>query len=215
MAKPKLISYAFPKGTAAYCHIDFPDDRAPEKSSFKPDGKYKITVLLDSEEPLAKIRAALLATAKELWPDVPAEDINLPWKFHDDDDKNESLRNKVAVIAKTKYRPDVIDARKQAVPLIKKDGKERFAVSPYGGDLVRFVAQAVPYEKTEKVREGKQFVEETVHGISLRLSVVQIIEKRGAAGGSELLDEEEGFAVDGGSAPDTEGAEGEDNGGDF
>ena len=216
MPKVRLTAYPFPRGVASWCHISTPDTTAPENASWKPDGKYKITVILDSEEPLAKIRAAFMATAKEKWPDVDPEDIHLPWRFHDDDDKNENLRNKVTVVASSQYRPALYDAKKQPVPLVKREGKEVYEVAPYGGDIVRFVAQAVPYEKTEKVKEGKKYVEETMRGISLRLTTVQLIEKRGGAGGADLLDEEEGFSVGGGgSFSDTPDTEGEVDGGDF
>ncbi|OYV39634.1 MAG: hypothetical protein B7Z81_03065 [Acidocella sp. 20-61-6] len=150
--------------------------------------------------PLLTIRDACLAVAKAKWEDVDPDEVRLPFRERDDDEKNEYLRGKVTVTAKSQYKPAVVDAKRKPVP---DDIKVR------GGDVCKASVVPVPYEQTETVTEGKKRKTVKIYGVALQLRAVQLIEKRaGAGGGTDVFDDEEGFEADSaaaGGAPDDDG----------
>jgi len=215
-AKKTYLNFILPVGTAAFAHVYKPDDKAPDGASWKPDGKFKITTIYDTDEVLEEIRASLVKFMMGVYPNTPADTFLLPITQVPGDDKKADLRGKFLVIAKTKNMVEaknLVDSRGKPLPA---------SVLIKSGDLVRVKVSASSWDKTEKVKikEGNKVreVDEQVFGCNLYLNGIQLIEKR--AGG----DNGWGDAVEGGyespaEANDTRkeaaGAPVDDGNGDF
>lgn len=217
--KPKSPLLVTPRMTASLCYIDKPDDKAPPGAAWKPDGKFKLTGILDSMDQLAPIDAAIRKMFGEVWPGdtLDEETFQWPWKQHDEDAKNEYLRGKVTITPKTKNKlnaDQVVDARRQPIKAVKMPNGDFVRV--FGGDVVKCSITLYLYEKTEKVKVGKKLEDVTVRGCSLQLGAVQIIEKRAGGGGyAAAFADEDGF-VQGDDVDDgeTAGADGDGGAGD-
>ncbi len=163
MAKQKSLRFVTPIGTAVYPKISKPDTTGKYA-----DGKFKTDV--DFGEHTDALIAKMEAAAKE-W-GVPA---NLPVKIELDKEKNPTGRKLLKF--KSKFRPAIFDAKKNAIP----EG-----VNIGGGSELRIDATLFPYT------EGRG-------GVSLRLGPVQIaklVEGDSAANFGEL----DGFEYDDGGA---------------
>ncbi len=203
MAKEKKVLFVTPTGTAAYAYFHKPD--TGKKYS---DNKFKGDLILDGDTDLSRLEELCRQVAEKAYPDADLSDLNLPFKSGDDH-KNEEFHGKIILKAKSKYKPNIVDAKKK--PLPRK-------VEARSGDQVRYVIALNPYDKTEKVKEGKKLIDVTMYGVSAYLQVVQLIEKRAGGGGLDELDEIDGFDgddFDGDYGSDDDGSEVEDNGGDF
>lgn len=200
MAKKKFLA-RIPKGIAAYAYFHKPD--TGHKYS---NGKYKGTVVLDGDVDLSDLKAKALAAAEHEWGDkFDPDDLKLPF-FEYEGDKEE-FQGKVLVKASTKYAPKIVDAKRNA---LKKGIQAR------SGDLVTLVVNLIPYEKTEKVKEGKKLIDVKTQGISAQLNIVQLIKKGAGGGGLELLEDEEGDDFDDYDAEDqTDDEDTDDNDGDY
>jgi hypothetical protein len=202
MAKQQKILAVTPAGVFAFAWIVKPD--TGHKYS---DNKYKITLVLPGSTDMSAIRAKALAAAKQEFPDVSPEDINLPFKSGDDH-KNDEFHGKVLLTAKSKFQPQVVDSKRKELP----EG-----VQVRSGDEGKLVINLYPYTKTEKVKEGKKVVDVQTWGVSAQLNVVQLLKKNAGGGGMDLLADEEGFDGDSyegprSSADQTEADEAVDNG---
>ena len=109
--------YVTPAGVAAYAWIARPDLGVSKFS----DGKYKITLLMDPDDPkVVELKAAAFAVAREKWPKVKPADIYLPFQNGDKiadkkDGKAENFRGKVVLQAKSQFKSSVLDAKRNPV----------------------------------------------------------------------------------------------------
>lgn len=185
MAKNQFPVVFSPAGTLAFSYIAKPDTEAPPGASFKPDGKYKGTILLEPDADLADIQARALAAAREQLGEFDESEFHFPWKSGDTR-KNEELHGKILFDAKSQFQPECVDSRGTKLPA---------GVYPKSGDTVRFKVALVPFKKTEKVREKGKMVDVDLFGVSARLYGVQLI-KKGAGGGGGWEAVEDGYVAD-------------------
>lgn len=168
-------------------YFEKPDTTAPAGAKFKPDGKYKGTLVLPGDYDFTTIEAEARAIAKADLSTHSDEDLRLPWKagepFNDKDgNENVEFVDKFLLQAKSDRSPETVDGRGKRVPN---------GVFAKYGDKVIFKIALVPYEKDEQVREGKKTVTVKAFGVSARLYGVQIVE-RGQGGSDGGWDEAEG-----------------------
>lgn len=191
MTKKQTVRIALPQGPAAFAWLDKPD--TGQKYS---DDKFKVTMIYDSPDVLSEVEEACVKAAKEEWPSVKPADLKLPFQDGDDKEKEE-FHGKTLVTLKSKFKPAQVDAKKNPLPA---------DVRVMSGDVIRCAASLYCYEKTEKVKEGGKMKNVTVHGVSLQLLGVQLIEKRnmGGNGGTDLFDEEDGFVAETSDSDTTE-----------
>ena len=189
-AKKNKAQVTFAPTTCAYAWIDKPD--TGHKFS---NNKYKTTLVFDDEaDALAvkmnKQQRDLKEICEELalaeWgDDFDLSELRLPVRMPEDQTK-ESFEGKATVTPSSKFKPMAYDAKRNKLPK---------GVKIFSGDVVSVIATLLPYESTEKVREGKKMVSVTTYGISAQLSAIQLVEKRAGGGaGADGFDEyEEGF----------------------
>lgn len=204
MAKQKKVRVVTPVGTAAFAWVHKPDT-----GNQYSDGKHKLTLVVDSEDAYADIKAKALEVAAEKWPNVPADDIRLPFKSGDGH-KKEEFHGKALLLAKSKFPPKVVDTKRKPLPK---------GVQVRSGDTVRCVINLFAYEKVEKVKEGKKLIDVKTYGVSPQLDLVQLVQKN-SGGGAELLDDIDGFDGDGfedltATAAGGDTATADDNDGDY
>lgn len=196
-----------PSGIGAFAYVHKPDT-GKEKS----DGKHKITLVVDTEEALAELKAKALKHFRVVYPDAPIADDEIKLPFSSGDGmKQEEFHGKWLLRAKSKFPPKAIDTKRKALPK---------GVQVRSGDLVRLVINLYAYDKVEKVKEGKKIIDVKTWGVSPQLDLVQLIQKNAGGGGVELLDDIDGFDGDDfedltAVATGTTGAAADDNGGDF
>lgn len=188
--KKPIKSVRTPLATAAFAWIHKPDT-GKEYS----DNKYKVTLVFDADEDLNDLRAAAEWVAKETFPDIPFDEIAMPFKDGDEiadaakkkgKDKEE-FRGKVLLISKTKEKPKVVDSKRKPLPK---------GVECRSGDLIKAVIAASGYKTTDTVIDKKTKKKETIdsYGVNFYLNAVQLIEKRNmGAGGADMFDDEDGF----------------------
>lgn len=158
----------------AYAFLKEPDTKAPEGAAFKPDGKYKGTLVYDGGTDFSALEKRCLAWAKEVLGDVgDVEAFHYPWKSGDGH-RNEEMHGKILLTAKSQFQPEFVDGRGTKLPA---------GVYPRSGDTAVFKVALVPFKKTEKVREGKKMVDVDLYGVTARLFGVQIVKK--SQGGGE------------------------------
>lgn len=179
MAKKPQRKVTLKRVTAAYAYIDKPDTGHTFSNN-----KFKVTAVHEDEAVFADLMAASKSLAEEAFPEVDEDDIRMPLRTPEEQTK-EAFEGKYTVNTSTKFQPSVYDAMKK---LMSKKTKIM------GGDLVSLILILLPYESTEKVREGKKTVTVTVYGISAQLAAVQLIEKRSGGVDASMFDEyEDGF----------------------
>jgi hypothetical protein len=191
-------TYVLPAGIAAHPHI-----AAPDKKGQFADDKYKVTIVWDADVDLSKIRAEIVAQAKEKFGSkFDEESFHFPWRVRDENDPKEDFRNKITCVIKSDFKPDVVDAKKQPVPVasIKGTGKDGEVYTKMRGDRVKAMATLYLYAKTEKVKDGKKLVDVETLGCSLQLCAIQIIEKRSGGNYAAGFDEEDGYSSAGSDA---------------
>jgi hypothetical protein len=203
--KQRKVTYVTPVGVAAYSYFHKPDTGGTYS-----DNKYKGDLILPGDTDLSKLEDLCKDFCIENFPKAPRDEIQLPFKSGDDH-KNEEFHGKLILKAKSQYAPQVVDSKKKRLP------KGVFARA---GDEVRFVTTLYAYETTETVKEGGKKKTVTLWGVSLQLTVVQVITKNAGGGGLNELDEIDGYdASEDGEPWDGESNSSEDdadsNGGDF
>lgn len=188
MARKVKTTVTFKPTVASYPWIDKPD--TGHKFS---DNKYKTTLLYDDVDDAVTVKengnlvnlqdvCERLALA-EWGDDFDLEELRVPIRMAEDQTR-EDYEGMTTITAKSKYAPMAYDAKRNKLP--KK-------VKIFGGDVVSVIATLLPYESTEKVREGKKVVTVTTYGISAQLSAIQLVEKRAGGGaGPEGFDSHEG-----------------------
>lgn len=184
MAKNNYPTAFTPAGRLAYAYIAKADTEAPAGASFKPDGKFKGTLVLDADADIEPLRAQCIELLRaEFGSKLPDEsELALPIKSGDGH-RNEEFHGFTLVSAASQYQPTIFDGQPKEVPK---------GVFPYSGDKVRFKVSLYPFKKTEKVREKGKMIDVDLYGVSLRLLAVQIIEKGQAGGGQGGFDAVEG-----------------------
>jgi hypothetical protein len=203
MAKQPKVQIVTPVGTAAYAYFHKPDT-----GNRFSDNKYKGRLVLPGNTDLSKIEKTIRDFAATVFPNADLSDLQLPWKAGEDafKDKDE-FKGKIVLTAKSKFAPQIVDAKKKTLPK---------GVKAQSGDNVKFVCGLYAYEQTEKVKEKGKLIDMTIYGVSLQLSVVQVIAKNAGGGGLDLLSEEDGWEPDPDSIPDDTGHNDDgDNDGDF
>lgn len=210
--KQPKVTVVTPVGIAAYAYHHKPDTKGQYA-----DNKYKGQLVLDGDTDLSALEKTVRDFAAEVFPNDDLSDLHLPWKEYDkeegDDGFKEEFVGKIILKASTKHKPKVVDTKRQA---LKKGVEAR------SGDEVRYVATLYAYKKSEKVKEGKKYIDVIMFGVSLQLTVVQLV-KKNAGGGANLdaLDDIDGFDIndvedfDGGDDAGDDGEASDDNGGDF
>jgi hypothetical protein len=190
MAKAPRYRVIFtPIASTGNAHVAKPDTEAPEGASWKPNGKYKISLVFEGDDPeLAKLRAEFEKEAKAHYPD--AEAVDFPFKEGKADSKYAGM---VFFTAQSTKQPECFNARNREI------APENFS---RGGDRARIKLALVPWTKKDKVKErvnGRVVETEIdVFGISARIYGLQLVEKRQAGSG---FDEIEG-GFDGDDAAD-------------
>lgn len=202
MAKAKYSFFVTPAGIAKYCFVNTPS--APYEG--KGDPQYKVTVLLDDTP---ELRSQIDEWMKQAAAEAKANGVKLkkqfknPFEYPEDQDEDdfipaegkdrakfdEDFRGKIFVTAKSKFKPGLIDTTREALP---ED------IKVMSGDVVRAKLEFNPYEGFGS-------------GISLRLKVVQLIEKNTAFSGGDGYVNTDGFDdIDGYVAPEPSEEEKED-----
>lgn len=183
MAKTKAVYLTTNVGMLAYAYIAKPDDEAPPGATWKPDGRFKGFLVFDTPEEAAEARAEAIRVLREKYPQAPEDEdlLILPVRPGEalGGKKAEEFAGKTTLYAASDFRPAVYDATGQKVP----DG-----VFAYSGDRVRFKVSLFPFDKTEKVRNGKRTEDVTVYGCSFRLAALQIVEKKPFSGGFDAVE---------------------------
>ena len=195
MAKTPAVMVRTPAAYAAYAWLDKPDSGQQYS-----DDKFKVTAVFDKDTDLSDIEKTLITEARKKWPGIKPADLKLPFIDGDDKGKDE-FAGKVLLTMKSKFRPQRVDAKRNALP----DN-----VKIFSGDVIKCAGSVYCYESTEKVKEGGKTRTVTVRGVTLQLKAVQLIEKRnGGSNAADLFEEEEGFeAEEGGFDDETDGGVG-------
>ena len=199
--KKFTIQKVTPKAIAAYAWVDNPDT-----GNQYSDDKFKVTLVFEPDT-IDELRAAAQEVAEKGHPGVSPDDITMPFKDGNDKaDKNEEFAGKILITAKSKFKPQTMDAKRKALPK---------SVKIFSGDIVKALIVFLPYESTEKVRNEKTKKLETVksYGVTAQLKALQLIEKRNGGGdASSAFDDEEGFEAEEGLDQDGSDAAGKDDG---
>lgn len=117
MAKKPNKYLVTPPVEVIFTHIDAPDlNRKDAKGRNISDGKYKVTAILDPDDPE---HAALIDTIRETadahyeYEDEPEAKRYVPLK---DEVIDKKKTGKLLLTAKSQHEPDLVDARNQSVP---------------------------------------------------------------------------------------------------
>lgn len=189
--------------TVAYAWLDKPD--SGHKFS---NNKFKTTFVYDDVDDMAKIEEAVVELAEAEWGDkVSIDEVKRPYRTADEQTK-EAFQGKVTITASSKFKPDLRDAKRKKLPP---------KVKIFGGDVCAAIVMLMPYESTEKVREGNKTITVTVYGVSAQLQAVQLVTKNSNGGSGADAFEEYDDGYDGSTFEDwgdDDQAEGEDIGSD-
>ena len=203
-AKKNKIKLTLKPGIAAFSYLDKPDSGGKYS-----DDKFKTTMVYDDEALIEHIEKATIELAEQEWGDsVDIDEVKRPFRMPDEQTRDD-FEGKITLVTKTKYKPMLFDAkRKKLKPNVKI----------FSGDEIAAIVELIPYESTEKVREGKKTVTVTIYGVSAQLKAVQLIRKNSGGGvdASDFGEYDDGFDNDEFEDPygDQEGAGGEDEGDD-
>lgn len=174
MSKKSLyVNFVTATGTANYAWLAKPDT-----GSEYSDGKYKVTVAWNKDDPFVDDLKAIIkdAAQREFGDKLPATFHN-PLKDGDAGDK-EQFAGKYYCIFKSTRKPGQVDAGNLELP------EEVIIMS---GDEVRVAAAAKAYAGAQK-------------GVAMYLDMVKLISKNNSGGGgsaSSLFGEDEGFSAEG------------------
>lgn len=183
MAKKRFPKVVSPVAVAAYAWTDRPDE-GDEYS----DGKYKVTLVLDNDDPKVSEFIDQLTRMSE---EVGAEEFGkLPRKFNlpfrDGGEKKDEWEGKTIITAKTKFRPAQYDQNKESL------GEGQGIRS---GDLARASLVLMPYKAGGNT------------GVTCQLRAIQLIERRTQTDAADDFDDE--FAEE--EAGNTGGEGGDDD----
>lgn len=186
MAKPSLPVMVTPIGQAAYAWLSKPDSKFAKGDKA---AQYKITVVVEDNADNRAWVEAFVQKGKdhcEALKDDPKNKIKLKKNFampfvqlpedDDEDEVKEEFKGKIRIIGKSNYKPKCFDTKKNELP------EDVWVMS---GDIVRAMLQVSPYEGLGS-------------GITGKLAMVQLIEKRASMGGADVndFDDVDGFVAD-------------------
>jgi hypothetical protein len=189
--KTESIRWVSPFGVAR-----FPKITQPDIGHAKSDGKFKVNLMFDEPE-LSLVREAQAAAAAKLWPNKAMSELRLPLREHMDKNKETGAETPVGwgITAKSKNRPLVMDALKNALPEGLKIG---------GGTVMRIGAAWAKYDRPieETIIENgvRRQQKGTECGLTVYLNAVQIKELSqggGKSDGSEFDSVDGGYEYDG------------------
>jgi len=172
MSKKSLyVNFASATGIANYAWLNKPDT-----GSEYSDGKYKVTVAWNKDDPfVAQLKAIVKDAAEREFGDKIPAGFNNPLKDGDaGNNPKEQFAGKVYAAFKSTRKPGAVDAKNFA---LAED------VIIMSGDEVRVAAAAKAYNGAQK-------------GVSFYLDMVKLISKNNAGGqqsASSLFGEDEGF----------------------
>ena len=203
--KAPSVLIRLPLGTAR-----FPHTRKKDTEGQYASGKFDCEVQFSGDTDFTPLEKTIKVEAKKKWPDLDLDELQLPWRFRDEDEKQESLRNTYTCKPKSEYAPKLYDAKRVEITDEKID--------VWGGDKIKVLGSLYLFEKVEQVLDPKTKKKTNVTGYyaTLRLQAVQIVEKRSNGGGgdySNAFDDEDGYSQDGDAESDLSGSV--DDGADF
>lgn len=172
MSKKSLyVNFATSTGIANYAWLAKPDT-----GSEYSDGKYKVTVAWNKDDPfVAQLKGYVKDAAQREFGDKIPAGFNNPLKDGDAGNK-EQFVGKVYAVFKSTRKPGQVDAKNFELP-------ENVIIM--SGDEVRVAAAAKAYNGAQK-------------GVSFYLDMVKLISKNNAGGGSSaasLFGDDEGFSA--------------------
>ncbi len=196
MAKKKAPIEVSVTGVAAYAWLDKPDTKFAAAGE---DGKYKLTLVIDKEE-ASSLTAQVgedtmngeewLQSLRDMHEKCGGTAKNSPVKDGDKplgaaDKPKEEFLGKWLVGFKSKFQPAFVDAKK--APLNAQAGfPDKPPVRIMSGDLVKAAYTRFDFDR----------------GMSLRLSAVQLLDKRSTGGNAaDAFGEEEGYDASSASPP--------------
>jgi hypothetical protein len=157
-----------PVGTAKWAWLEKPDTSEFGKN------KYKCALVLDKGDAKAE---ALVKKLRDLHKQHKGKADASPVKDGDamaeDNEKNESLRGKWLISAKSSNAPGLVDS-----------AKKKLAKAPRSGDLVKLAVALASYDTGAN------------KGVTLYLNAVQLLERRAQDGADMFEDESENFAAE-------------------
>lgn len=192
--KRRYSDMVTPKGTAGYIWVHKPDTKFDEDGVYKADVTFAAADVAgiatrlreiaheykeDQVEAAPADRKGKLKTAAVAEPTIPVYD--------EDGNPTGDVKLRFKQKAIIRFRDG---SSKEAKPWIKDAKKQNTEAIPYAGSVVRVVFQPAPYY----VASSNTF------GVTLRfvgLQIIELVSGGSAAGGSGLLDEEDGFEDDG------------------
>lgn len=191
MAKRERSIITLPRAVASFVHLDAPDSGPPPKAGQKPgEPKYKVRSVFDADTDFGPLEAKIIDAVRNEWgpkikPSVVRsclKDGNAYNQAREDNgkDKVDSLVDKFFIEAGSKFQPEMVDTKKNAIKpdLIR------------GGDIIRAMVELIPCEPSG------------IKTIGVRLLAVMLVEKRANSDGwSAEMEEETGY-VDDGDTPD-------------
>ncbi len=204
--KAPSVLIRLPLGTAR-----FPHTRKKDLEGQYASGKFDCEVQFPGDTDFAPLEKIIKAEAKKKWPELDLDELILPWRFRDEDEKQESLRNTYTCKPKSEYAPKLYDAKRAEITDEKVD--------VWGGDKVKLLGSLYLFEKVEQVIDSKTKKKVNVTGYyaTLRLMAVQIVEKRsGGSGGdyANAFEDEDGYEAGSDAVDQTDGSD-VDSGADF
>jgi hypothetical protein len=184
MAKEKKPLYVTPVGIAQYPHLTKPDTK------FNPDGEYKVTLEVPSDEAaemiklIEKAHEEALAAGKEEAKGKRVKEGDYPFAVNDEAGTvSFRFKLKARVVPKKgdpfEQKPAVVDAKRK--PL----GKD---IVVGGGSKIKVAYEVITY-----------YTAIAGAGVSLRLKAVQVLDLKqfgGGAGAANVFGEEDGFTSD-------------------
>ncbi len=197
MAKKKRFIVALPLATASWPHLEKPD-------AYKAgdEAKYKIDLIFDADTDFSTLEAKILEAIHDEW-GAKVKPAAVRSFLKDGDELNavrenngkdavEAWAGRKVIKASGKFRPDVVDAKKNKIdPAMVR-----------GGDRVCALLELVPCTPSG------------IRAVGQRLLAVQLIEKNNTGGGGwgNAFDEAEGYTAE--DSDDT-GTQSDDSNEDF
>jgi|TARA_B110000908_G_C10230107_1_gene440120 hypothetical protein len=172
--KSLYVNFATTVGTAHFAWLNKPDT-----GSEYSDGKYKVTVAFQKDDPMvATLKATIKDAAQREFGDKIPAGFHNPLKDGDESGKEQYL-GMCYMTMKSVRQPSMVDAKNQPLP-------ENIIIM--GGDTIRVAGAAKAYNGAQK-------------GVSFYLDMVKLIAKNNAGGtgpgnAASVFGEDEGFTAD-------------------
>ena len=172
--KSLYVNFATTVGTAHFAWLNKPDT-----GSEYSDGKYKVTVAFQKDDPMvATLKATIKDAAQREFGDKIPPGFHNPLKDGDESGKEQYV-GMVYMTMKSVRQPSMVDAKNQPLP-------ENIIIM--SGDTIRVAGAAKAYNGAQK-------------GVSFYLDMVKLISKNNSGGNgpgnaASVFGEDEGFIAD-------------------